>query len=137
MDRIPRAVQILLDRKWLDASCLHFVYNWASLQKHIKGIFRQGKESAVSKKYWLEHEFDLCCEIDGFDPNLEGVEFTFADMTVRSKKKTGISILKKYKGSPAERNLYLMTRKSLRFCIFFPGWVAIFCGKLYLTYLMD
>lgn len=49
MDRIPRAVQILLDRKWLDASCLHFVYNWASLQKHIKGIFRQGKESAVSK----------------------------------------------------------------------------------------
>lgn len=25
IDRIPSAVQILLDRKWLDASCLHFV----------------------------------------------------------------------------------------------------------------
>ena len=135
MDRIPRAVQILLDRKWLDASCLHFVYNWASLQKHIKGIFRQGKESAVSKKYWLEHEFDLCCEIDGFDPNLEGVEFTFADMTVRSKKKTGISILKKYKGSPAVEICSKEQLEQIHLCLGLSGKESVFNDEEKLTVL--
>lgn len=101
-DRIPEAVQRLLDRKWLDASCLKFFdYDRKSLQDHIKGVFRQGKESAVLKKYWLKCEFDLCCEIEGFNFNLEGVEFTFAEMAVRNEKKKGISILKNYKGSPA------------------------------------
>lgn len=43
----------------------------------------------------------MCCEIEGSELNLEGVEFTFAEMAVRSEKKNGISILKKYKGNPA------------------------------------
>lgn len=46
MAKIPEAVQILLSRKWLDDSCLNFVgYDRESLQNHIKGVFRQGKEA--------------------------------------------------------------------------------------------
>lgn len=101
IDRIPKAVQILLNRKWLDASCLKFLYDWEGLQNYIKDVFRQGKESTTSKRQWLENEFDLCCEIEDFAPNLEGVEFTFAEIAVKNEKKKGISILKKYKGSSA------------------------------------
>ena len=43
----------------------------------------------------------MCREIDGFYSNLEGVECTFAEMTVRSEKKLGILILKGYEGNPA------------------------------------
>lgn len=101
-DKLPKAVQILLEKKWLDADCLHFVgYDRERLQDYIKAVFQQGKGNSESKKYWLEHEFDLCCGIDDFKPNLEGVEFTFAEMAVRSGKEEGISILKKYMGGPA------------------------------------
>lgn len=96
MDILPAAIQILLNKKWLDASCLRFVYDREDLRNYIKGVFRQGQESAELKKHWLKHELDLCCEIKASDLNLEGVEFTFAEMAVRSKKKQGISILKEY-----------------------------------------
>ena len=69
--------------------------------KPYKRRFLTRKRKRCDKKFGLEYGFNLFCEIDGFDPNLEGVECTFAEMTARSEKKQGILILKGYEENPA------------------------------------
>ncbi len=83
-DNLPESIKLLIKKEWLNNTCLRFVgYNREALKKCIQSSFEKGNETAEQKKFWLENEPDLCCEVwetleDKNSFIIDGVEFSFA-----------------------------------------------------------